>query len=564
MWIKTPVFRVFAFAVVLVASACAPAGPSLSTREGLAPEVPGKPKVLIIGQPQELQTFGDFAPGSSSGGGCTECRYLANDRLTWTSDGGAVQPRLAVEVPSLERGTWRVNPDGTMDVTYRLHPNVKWHDGTPFTSQDMVFTFTVYKDPELPNRQGASLAMMTSMSAPDPVTLVAHWSQTFVGADRQPVLEPLARHIFEEAYLRGEKDALIGGPKITTEFVGLGPYRLIAWEPGSRMEFERFDQYYLGRPPLDRVIMNWVFDANTLLANILAGAVDAANHNSLDMTAGLEVIKRWEGTGNRVELTPTGMLMQIQWQGRADYMRLKNAFTNLDVRQAMYRAIDKVALVEVMMAGLAPVAEGPLRPDHVDLTELETAIPKFPYDPGAAQRLLAGAGWARGTDGGLAHRASGERFQVEVWGKPRYAEKPLLVIADAWKALGAEATIHVIPTARNNDREYEVTYPDVIFTNPGGGVDTFRIHGGHVAGTANRWTAANQSGYANPRVDDLVDRLQMTLDPRQQINLHRQLIQEAMADIAFMPLYWEVRPFFALKGVTPGWGGVTLQWDKVS
>lgn len=164
----------------------------------------------------------------------------------------------------------------------------------------------------------------------------------------------------------------------------------------------------------------------------------------------------------------------------------------------------------------------------------------------------------------LVHGPSGERFEVVVWGKPRYADKPLLVIADAWKAVGAEATIHVIPTARNNDREYEVTYPDVIFTNPRGELDGFRYHGGYIAGPANRWTAANQQGYANPRADDLVDRLQATLDPRQRIDLYRQLIQEAMGDIAFMPLYWEVRPFFALKGVTPGWDGAAMQWNKVS
>lgn len=551
-----------ALALVLAGGACAPPAPSTSGL-GLPPVAPAPPKVLTIGIPTELVSFGDFAPGSSSGGGCTECRNLAHDRLTWTRPDEVVEPKLAAELPSLETGSWQVNPDGSMDVTWKLRPNVKWQDGTAFTSQDLLFTYSVYKNPELPNRHSAPLQIMTSAAAPDPHTYVVHWSQTFVRADKEPPLEPIAQHIFGDAYGRGDKDMLINSPQITTDFVGLGPYRLVNWEPGSHMEYERFDGYYLGRPPLDRVFVRWVFDANTLLTNILAGAVDAANHNSLDLTAGIEVKQRWEGTGNRVDLEPTGMLMQVQTQQRRDYMRPKNAFVNRTVRQAMYQAIDKAALNEVMSAGLSPTADGWLPPGHVELAAVQSAIPKYPYDAAAAQRLLAEAGWTRGSDGVLVHGPSGERFDVEVWGKPRYAEKPLLVIADGWKAIGAQATIHVIPTARNNDREYEVTYPGAIFTNPGGSFhENYRLHGSYIASAENRWTGLNQPGYANPAFDAILDRLQMTLDRQQRINLHRQLIQEGLGDVAVMPLYWEQRPFFVLKGVTPGWSGATMRWDK--
>jgi len=548
--------------VGIVASSCAPAAPSASVPG--APEAPRAPKILTLGTAAELGSFGDFAGGGGSGGGCRECRAFAHDRLAVTSPDGVVEGRLAAELPSLEGGTWRVNPDGSMDVMWKIRPNVKWHDGTPFTSQDMLFTFTLYKDPELPTLYAGQLQMMASATAPDPLTFIVHWSQTFVRAHRQPELEPMPRHILEETYLQGDKAALISSPKLTTEFIGLGPYRLVRWEPGSFMEYERFDQYYLGRPPLDRVILQFVRDPNTLVANILAGALDAGSHNTIDLAAGLEIRQRWEGTGNRVDLEPTLMTMMVQTQQRPEYMRLKNAFSNRTVRQAMYHAIDKVTLNEVMTAGLAPLADSWLPPDHALRREVEGSIPQYPFDPGRAQQLLAQAGWTRGSDGVLVHSPSGERFDVEVWSKGRYSEKPITVIADGWKAVGAQPTLHVIPAARDSDREYEVTYPGAIFTNPPSEqfYDDYRLHSAHIAAGENRWTGRNQPGYVNSRFDAIIDRLQATIDPREQIGLHRQLLQEAMSDVAVMPLYWEQRPHLVLQGVTRGRSENVMLWNK--
>lgn len=548
-------------AFVLAASAC---GPAVPRAPGPGEAQSRAPKILTIGIATELQTFGDFAGGGGSGGGCGECRALAHDHLTSTRPDGVVEGQLAAEVPSLEGGTWSLNADGSMDVTWRLRPNAKWHDGTPFTSQDMLFTFNLYKDPELPTLYAGQLQMMASALAPDPHTYVVHWSQTFVRAHRQPALEPMPRHLLEEAYLRGDKTALITSPLLSTEFVGLGPYRLARWEAGAFMEYERFDNYYLGRPPLDRVILQFIRDPNTLLANLLAGAVDAGSHNSLDMEAGLQVKQRWEGTNHRVDLEPTGMTIMVQMQMRPEYARLKNAFANRTVRQAMYQAIDRGTLTEVMQAGLAPVADSWLPPDLELRREVESAIPQYAYDPTAAQRLLAQAGWTRGSDGFLAHSPSGERLEVEVWAKARYSEKPIAVIADSWKGLGVQTSLHVIPPARDNDRQYEVTYPDVIFTNPPSAqfYEDFRLHSAYVASSENRWTGRNQPGYANPRFDVILDRLQMTIDRREQVNLQRQLVQEAMGDVAVMPLYWEQRPYFMLQGVIRDRSRGTFGWDK--
>ena len=153
-----PLFGALASLAVAI-SACAP-----SPTPGGSGTVPApatqSPKNLTIGIATELGSFGDFAGGGGSGGGCGECRAFANDHLTELRPDGLLEARLAAEVPSLEARTWNLNPDGSMDLTWKLRPNIRWHDGVPFTSQDLLFTYTLYKDPELPTLFAGQLAMM--------------------------------------------------------------------------------------------------------------------------------------------------------------------------------------------------------------------------------------------------------------------------------------------------------------------------------------------------------------------------------------------------------------------
>src|SRR5207302_9080056 len=137
-------------------------------------------------------------------------------------------------------------------------------DGTPFTSQDMLFTFSVFKDKEIPNSVGGAIALMESATAPDPATFAIHWSAPFINAYRAPGLTPMPRHLLEALY-ENDRSSLLNSPYTTTQFVGLGPYRVIQWDPGSDLVFARFDRYYLGRPPLAGIPLRVIGGANALI-----------------------------------------------------------------------------------------------------------------------------------------------------------------------------------------------------------------------------------------------------------------------------------------------------------
>src|SRR5688500_5208431 len=140
-------FLLFAIITTLL-SACAPTTPSSRTSQPGA-QAPVTPKVLTIAIQREPNILHrTLTTGVPAVGGVNQVFHIPHDYLVVANDTGGLTPVLATEVISLDRGTWRLNPDGTMETSWKLHPNVKWHDGTPFTAEDMVFSFQVYKDPE--------------------------------------------------------------------------------------------------------------------------------------------------------------------------------------------------------------------------------------------------------------------------------------------------------------------------------------------------------------------------------------------------------------------------------
>jgi peptide/nickel transport system substrate-binding protein len=539
--------------IAMLIAACAPQTPGAGPSSSQAPGGSSPParKALVVAHVQEPPHIEGFS-GEAGRGGAGPIKYMVHDYLVHEDDRPAYEPHLAVEVPSTDLGTWRLNADGSMDVTWTLKPNVKWQDGTAFTAADLVFSFGVYKDAELPSPFSPILALMESATASDQRTFTVHWSQTYPFAYQAEGLIPLAKHLFEELY-GGDKDAFVKSPLFSREWIGLGPYRLARWEPGSQMDLVRFDDYYGGRPPFDSVTVRFIGDGNTMLANIMAGAVDVVLPPSVDLTTALDLRSRWEGTGNQVLITPTGRMHFMEIQHRPQFAKPTNGLTNRTVRQAFNFATDRQALVDVITAGNGQAADSYARPTDPFRAAVETAIVQYPYDLGRAQQLLGQAGWQRGVDGVLVDSASGERFESDIWGRQAVGgqEREPSIVADQWGQVGARMTPYVIPAVRESDREHQATLPTIIISSNLGPEEWYmaRLNSRFIASAADRWTGRNKLGYSNPQLDQLVDRLQTTIDPRQRDALHRELIQLETSEVAYMPLYWEVLPVLALKGV---------------
>ena len=552
--------------LLVLLSACAPQSTATIPGSERAEQGAGVPKLLTVGMLIEPSTIEGFNGEGGTAGRAGITRYFLHDHLTIQDDREAVRAQLAVEVPSVDKGTWRVNADGTMDMTWALRDGVQWHDGAPFTSADLLFSFMLHKDPELIHAYPAERRLMESATAPDPKTFVVHWSSILVDAAQARALTPMPRHLLEELY-RTDKGAFLSSSRFTSEFVGLGPYRMTKWEQGSHVELARFNAYYQGGPPLAGMTVRFILNSNTMVANALAGTVDVLTPPSIDTDAAFELRRRWEGTGNTVRIETVSRFVYGELQFRPEFAPPANGVSDRVVREALYRALNRAGYADVMSMGLAPIADSWYWPADAMRPDLESAIPQYPYDIARAQQLLAQAGWVRGGDGTLVQQATGDRFETEVWVIPQTDPRSATLVAADWKAIGVDATAYAIPTSRSDDRQHRTEFPIIIMSGVFTDSVLDRFDGRDVASAANRWSGRSRGGYQNTRVDELLDQLRLTIDPGTQIALRREHVQQLLGDVALMPAYWEVQPVVMARGVkadisptNPGWN--VFKWDK--
>jgi peptide/nickel transport system substrate-binding protein len=324
---------------------------------------------------------------------------------------------------------------------------------------------------------------------------------------------------------------------------------------------------------LDRVIVRFLGDPNTMVASILSRAVDVVLPPAVSVEAGLDVKDRWQGTGNQVLIGPNPILYSLYVQMRPEYARPANALTNAAVRRGLSHALDRSVIVEAGFASAGVVADSWVISTDPLRAQLEASIPRYPYDVGRAQSLLAEGGWTQGPDGILTNQTTRDRLEIEISGAPRReTERMQAVIRDQLKAAGVDATIYNFPAPLAADNEVRSTRPGVTLNGTGvPGLWGRTFHSASIPLPQNRWVGSNWPAYSNPRLDTLTERLLATIPPAERLPLQRELLQIVLTDLPFMPIYWDVTPVLALdnvKGITGGEGSYHtwnfFEWDKRS
>jgi peptide/nickel transport system substrate-binding protein len=453
-------------------------------------------------------------------------------------DGRSYLPDLVTQLPSQEDGTWQVFPDGRMQVTWKLRPNVKWHDGEPFTSEDLLLGFQYAMSPgSLLVSQWRQAA--ESASTPDATTFVMQFHQPYARVIEGDI-RPLPRHILGSIFDAGDIERFNTQAYFTTEMVGLGPYRLVNWQQGSSMELARFDDYFRGRPKLDGVVAHFYPDANALLANVFAGELDMVLPNILQVEQYDAIKQAFQGTDNGVYYHNPGQFQYVQAQFRPDVVRPK-ALLDPRVRQAMYRGLDRHSLSEVMTKGQGPVADSWIPPDDPRRANVfKDAIPQYDYDPARAKRDLEAIGFRMGSDG-VYLTPDGERFDMALWKTP-IPTWDLLTgsIRASWQQIGAEIDPAVIPPQTSGNPAYRASFPSWDMSLIG-----WTNHETNLRSTRPRpgvsWdNGGGRPGYVNPKLDALIDRLNVTIPEAARNDIHAQILQEQMTDLPRLYMWWDV------------------------
>ena len=531
--------RITVLGLVLVVVGCTqPSRPAPSSSSSASATVASAaPKRITVALLSDLPTFSSRLnsplPGSS------EIEDFVNAGLGTVDGDDVLHLQLGEAIPTLENGLWKLMPDGQMEVTWKIRNGARWHDGAPFTADDLVFTMQVVRDRELPLWGDAIYLDIDSIEATDPRTLVVHWKRPTLWADAlfsRTLAMPLPKHLLEKAFTE-EKGTFAQLPYWNTAYVGVGPYKVREWVSGSHTVLDAFDGYVLGRAKIDQIELKFTTDSNTLIANILSGALDTTVGRGISMEQAIQARDQW-----RDGKTEFGLSSWI-----AVYPQFIDpnpaVVTNLQLRQAMLHAVDREEMVQTIQGGLVPVAHTFLRPGQAQYRDLEARATRYDYDPRRASQLVESIGYTRGGDGAL-RDAAGQKLEFEVRTfDTDINRKSAFSTQDYWQRIGLGVEVVVVPTSRQRDREYQATYPG--FTQQRYLYDRNLVramHSSRVPVPENGYSGANNIRYINAELDALSERYFATIPPAERIPIMEQVVRHVTQNLNVMGLFYDAQP----------------------
>lgn len=543
------------FIIALTALVCALAGcASPPTREGLpareagSPPREGRPLNVVL----RIEPF-DITDSASSRNNFGRAIFGAG--LVHLDRNDTPYPVLAETVPQLNTDSWRVLPDGRMETVFRLRPGLVWHDGTPFTAEDFVFT---RRANTARIEWGLSVSSISpiehrtveEIGAPDPQTVVFKWKQLYIDA-ATPDLKPLARHILEPVLDQGIADAFGAHPYWTTQYVGVGPYRLAHWEPGAYIEGTAFERYALGRPKIERVRLTWSGDPNATVARLLAGDADMALDQAIQFQQAATLRKEWAASNGGVVLLRPSQIRQLQAQHRPAYAS-PGVILDPRFRRAAAHAIDRQAVAEAMLEGEGEAAETIAPRSVTYYSEIERTVPTYPYDPRRTEQILAELGITKGPDG-VYGGATERRLSTEVMGIAEGQEgQETTIVVDYLKRAGFDTPMRLVPAALlNQSDEMKATFPAwrTNYTGANRSMSAERALGSRVAGPENRWGGTNKMGWSHPEHDRLYEAWTQALDRDERTRLIIQIIRLTNEELPYIPLYFNMEVVAHVAGL---------------
>jgi peptide/nickel transport system substrate-binding protein len=546
-------------ALTLVVMACAPS-PSTAPRpaQPAAPQAqaaPEQPTTAPLSN-RTLTMIMSTEPISASARPLAETfvslltvRQIFNASLAVRDERGLPRPRLAQALPQLNTDTWRVFPDGRMETTWKLKPNLVWHDGTPLTAEDFVFAWRLYTTPELGVAAALPINQMSEVVAPDPQTVVIRWRQLRSDADQlvPDAFGPLPRHIFEERFRSGEWEQITLHPYWKAGFVGMGPFRLTSWEPGAFLEGERFDRYVEGAPRIARIKIIFRSDINAALATFLSGEAQLSGDGVFTFLQEEVIRRELVATGRGNVLLHPAFWRMVRFQQRPDVVNPR-AILDARIRKALAHAVDTDTLNESIWGGTALLSDTMIAKTDPYYPAIERMVTRYPFDLRRSEQLMADAGYRKGGDGFYASATDG-KFSPDF--RASAGQPDANAMANNWRTAGFDIQQSVQNPALGQDGEYRATFPALNHFNSFlGERGAYDFISREVARADNRWTGGNRGGWTDVEYDRLADTLSVTLDRNERGRLMGQMMQRWTEELPAIPMIFAVHVWAWVNDLT--------------
>jgi len=467
----------------------------------------------------------------------------------WDPD-GELFPVLASEIPSRENGG--LSPDG-MSVTWKLKRDAQWHDGKPFTADDVLFNWDYASDPATATTTIGSYKDVKVEKVDDFTVRVRFakptpfWADAFVGA--RGMLIP--KHLFADYTGAKSRDA-----PANLKPVGTGPYHFVDFKPGDMVRGELNPGYHIpNRPHFDTIEMKGGGDAvSAARAVIQTGEYDFA----WNMQVEDEILQRLEKGGKgSVLITASGNIEHIQLNSADPWTEVDGERANAKtkhpllsdpaVRQALGILVDR-ASVQEHIYGRTGVATGNFL-NNPERVRSKTA--KWEFNIDKASQLLEAAGWKRGPDGIRAKDGKKLKFVFQTSiNTPR--QKTQAIIKQACQKAGIDlelksvtASVFFSSDVANPDT-YTKFYCDLqmyttTMTQPDPEVFMNQFTSWEVATKENKWQGRNVTRWTNEEYDKAFRAAEGELDPVKRAALFIRMNDLACGDQAVIPVVYRPR-----------------------
>ena len=436
---------------------------------------------------------------------------LVFEGLTVADERGQIQPRLAE--------SWEISPDN-LTYTFHLRRDALWHDGTPFTAEDVVFTIELLRAPDLSGQaQLAELWRMVQLERPDDYTVRFTLAEPFAPFLHYTTLGLLPAHI-----LKDTPPGDLSNPPFNLQPVGTGPFK-VGEITAQHALLVANPNYYGGRPYLDRVELLFYPDYDSVWSAYERGEVHGISHISADHLS-------QASTNDSLNL----FCSPLAGYGLVFLNLERPIFQEKEVRQALLLATDRQRIIAHVLNNQAIMANGPVLPLS---WAYSSSSRQYIYDPAAAMALLEKAGWRDENHDGV--REKGD-LKLEFALLTNDDETRIQVINELTRQW-AQAGIRAIPQSAGVAgvvRDFLMPHNyDAIFyewqrlpTDP----DPYpQFHS-----TQKQGTGQNFGGYSNEVADLLMEEARQTVDATRRAALYRQLWELLAEDTPVIPLYHPV------------------------
>jgi peptide/nickel transport system substrate-binding protein len=448
--------------------------------------------------------------------------------LTRLGKDGTVLPDLA------ER--WETNSDGH-SVTFHIRPGVSWHNGTPFNSADVVFTYSLLADPSLEADPGqAPLWRKVTCSAPDDLTVVCQLPDPFA-----PFPAYATQGILPKQLLQGTDARALATSSFNQNPVGTGPYKMVSLD-ATRAVLHLDDNYHLGTPKVTEIELRFFPDSATAAASVVHGETNGvfldttAAPQDLDTAASVDGLKSYEAI-------PTAYTV----------LYLNNSQTPLNdvlVRRAIAETIDIDGIIDSLLGGRAVRAGSPI----VNGTwAYNRELEGLRHDTDDARNLLGQAGWITPDDGAVRVR-NGVEFRLTLL-TDRDPVRGLISGAIAQQLADIGIAVTLAPQEPSNlIRDFLIPrqYQAALFGwDPGPDPDPYPAWHSSQASDSGR----NLAAYANQQADQLMEQARVTSNVEERQRLYYEFQKVFQQDVPSVLLYHPRNTYFVteqIKGIQLG------------